>query len=87
MRGSCSNNNLFFSVDDFFIDVAIPSKKIAIEVDGPNHFIAPSREYTMTSQSKHRILTKKGWKVISIPFFVNETSSDAPKIEELLNFE
>ena len=54
-----------------------------IEINGPNHYIAPSREETGRTEAKKRVLVKKGWNVISIPFFVNHSEKD-PKLEDLL---
>jgi very-short-patch-repair endonuclease len=67
------------------VDFAIPDKKIIVEVHGPSHYIAPSKELNMTSEAKKRLLEKKGWRVVIVPFFVNQSSSD-PKFEELMDF-
>lgn len=77
--------NLISYIDDYFMDFAIPDKKIIVEVNGPSHYIAPSKELNMTSESKIRLLEKKGWTVVIVPFFVNENPSD-PKFEELMDF-
>jgi len=47
-------------------------KKLAIEVDGPHHFYSPGKEENMGTIAKRRILEKKGWAVINIPYYLNE---------------
>lgn len=37
----------------------------------------------MTTETKERVLEQLGWKVISIPYFLNE-NYDAPTLQELL---
>lgn len=65
----------------------LPEKQTIIEVEGPSHFIAPSRERNMTTESRYRILRKKGYKLVLVPFYVNELSNEkeAPRLEELLD--
>eukprot|EP00808_Paulinella_micropora_P012063 g19425.t1 len=56
------------------VDIALPDHKVAIEVDGPSHFLTGSADgvenrYIGTTILKQRLLQKMGWKVISIPYF------------------
>ena len=44
-------------------------RPIAIEVDGPSHFYANSRQYTAYTKLKHRLLTRMGYKVLHVPYF------------------
>ena len=57
----------FMTSDNLFsIDIAIPSKKIAIEVDGPSHFLnSHPEEYEGTTALRNRLLKNRGWKVAS----------------------
>ena len=40
----------------YTVDIYLPEKKIAIEVDGPSHFICPTLEYNGASSAKARYL-------------------------------
>eukprot|EP00435_Cladocopium_sp_Y103_P034901 s1155_g9.t1 len=44
-------------------------RPIAIEVDGPSHFYANSKQYTAYTKLKHRLLTRMGYKVLHVPYF------------------
>ena len=59
--------------DDYYVDFYVPEYKTVIEVDGPPHYIAPEKVLTQTSLAKHRILRKKGYKVINVPFFISDS--------------
>jgi len=56
------------------IDFACKKKKIAIELDGPTHYLKAARtgELTMTengpTKAKRRFLEQLGWKVINIDY-------------------
>ena len=69
------------------MDFFLPEKQTVIEVEGPSHFIAPSKERNQTTESRYRILRKKGFNLILIPFYINELSKDAeaPRLEDLLS--
>ena len=56
-------------LDDKYVDFVIENKKTIIEVHGPTHYIAPSKQLSMTSEASERILRKKGWNVLNVPFF------------------
>ena len=64
-------------------------KQKIIEVEGPAHFIAPSKERNQTTEARYRILEKKGYSIIKVPYFVNEVSNDPDqptvRIEDILN--
>lgn len=51
----------------FAIDIAFPNQKIAIEVNGTQHY---NRDGTLTPyfQQRHDILQKAGWRVQQIPY-------------------
>ncbi|EOD41007.1 hypothetical protein EMIHUDRAFT_222043 [Emiliania huxleyi CCMP1516] len=57
----------------YSLDLAIPSTRIAIEVDGPFHFLLPDgrgvRRPNGPTLLKRRLLAAAGWRVISVPFF------------------
>lgn len=69
------------------MDFLLPEKQTIIEIEGPSHFVAPSKERNQTTESRYRILRKKGFELILIPFFINELSKDAeaPRLEDLLS--
>lgn len=58
------------------IDIACAERKVAIEVDGPHHYLRKLKkeegELSMedgSTKAKRRFLTRLGWRVINIPFF------------------
>jgi len=57
----------------YSLDLALPSSRIAIEVDGPTHFLLPDgrgvRKPNGHTLLKRRLLAAAGWRVISVPFF------------------
>ncbi|EOD30188.1 hypothetical protein EMIHUDRAFT_460698 [Emiliania huxleyi CCMP1516] len=57
----------------YSLDLALPSSRIAIEVDGPSHFLRPDsqgvRAPSGTTMLKRRLLAAAGWRVISVPFY------------------
>ena len=56
-----------FAGKNYAIDIAFPNQKIAIEVNGTQHY---NRDGTLTPyfQQRHDILQKAGWKVQQIPY-------------------
>ncbi|EOD31307.1 hypothetical protein EMIHUDRAFT_232078 [Emiliania huxleyi CCMP1516] len=58
---------------DAACQAAAPSTRIAIEVDGPFHFLLPDgrgvRRPNGPTLLKRRLLAAAGWRVISVPFF------------------
>lgn len=69
------------------MDFLLPEKQTIIEIEGPSHFVAPGKERNQTTESRYRVLRKKGFKLILIPFYINELSKDAeaPRLEDLLS--
>ena len=57
----------------YSLDLALPSSRIAIEVDGPSHFLLPDgrgvRRPNGPTLLKRRLLAAAGWRVISVPFY------------------
>ena len=57
----------------YSLDLAIPSSRIAIEVDGPSHFLLPDSQGVRApngpTKLKRRLLAAAGWRVISVPFY------------------
>ena len=67
------------------VDVALPASQVAIEVDGPHHYmydfamgkidvelanpVARMVSVNGASTLKHRLLRAMGWRSVSIPFF------------------
>lgn len=43
--------------------------KVAIEIDGPTHFAYKSHEPLGHTQFKRRLLNRKGWQAISVPYW------------------
>jgi len=59
--------------EGFRLDMAQPSDLLAVEFDGPSHFLAQAgferRILDGKSKFKSNLLTKLGWTVLRIPFF------------------
>ena len=53
----------FFSID---IALKLNGQKLAIEVDGPTHFLSDSKTLNGSTVLRNRLLEKRGWKVVSI---------------------
>ncbi|EOD25459.1 hypothetical protein EMIHUDRAFT_237685 [Emiliania huxleyi CCMP1516] len=57
----------------YSLDLSLPSSRLAIEVDGPSHFLLPDgrgvRKPTGPTLLKQRLLRAAGWRVISVPFY------------------
>ncbi|EOD25641.1 hypothetical protein EMIHUDRAFT_237418 [Emiliania huxleyi CCMP1516] len=57
----------------YSIDLALPSSRVAVEVDGPSHFLLPDgrgvRKPNGSTLLKRRLLAAAGWRVISVPFY------------------
>ena len=57
----------------YSLDLALPSSRAAVEVDGPSHFLLPDgrgvRKPNGPTLLKRRLLTAAGWRVISVPFY------------------
>lgn len=53
----------------FSVDIAFPDKKIAVEINGNQHY---NRDGTLKAyyKERHDLITSKGWKVIEIPYNV-----------------
>jgi very-short-patch-repair endonuclease len=49
------------------VDLACPIRKIAVELDGPTHFLSSGRENGRTI-AKRRLLERLGWKVVNISY-------------------
>ncbi|EOD24931.1 hypothetical protein EMIHUDRAFT_115722 [Emiliania huxleyi CCMP1516] len=57
----------------YSLDLALPSSRLAVEVDGPSHFLLPDgrdvRKPNGPTLLKRRLLAAAGWRVISVPFY------------------
>ena len=57
----------------YSLDLALPSSRVAVEVDGPSHFLLTDgrgvRKPNGPTLLKRRLLAAAGWRVISVPFF------------------
>ena len=72
----------------FSIDIVIRSLLLAIEFDGPSHFLS-NRDYNGASKSKTRLLQKIGFAVIRIPYFewdVLSSEQKKPYLEKALQY-
>jgi very-short-patch-repair endonuclease len=55
--------------DEYYIDVAVPELKLALEVCGTMHYIMPMKVLNGKTLAKKYVLEQLGWQVIIIPFF------------------
>jgi len=55
----------------YFIDIALVSdkKKVAVEVNGPSHYDI-NLQLRPVEGFRNRLLKKKGWNVVEVPFFI-----------------
>ena len=68
----CSDTTYEHLTEDglFTVDIALQlngGQKLAIEVDGPSHFLSDERSFNGGTVLRNRLLENRGWKVISIP--------------------
>jgi very-short-patch-repair endonuclease len=50
------------------VDIAIPDRKVALEVDGPSHFIPGTTNINALTRFRNQMIQKVGWKVLSLPY-------------------
>jgi len=56
----------------FSIDIAVTTaagSQVAIEVDGPSHFLRPDNTLDGRTQSRNKALAARGWSVVTVPYF------------------
>eukprot|EP00520_Triparma_pacifica_P015110 CAMPEP_0118643390 /NCGR_PEP_ID=MMETSP0785-20121206/6366_1 /TAXON_ID=91992 /ORGANISM="Bolidomonas pacifica, Strain CCMP 1866" /LENGTH=675 /DNA_ID=CAMNT_0006535051 /DNA_START=153 /DNA_END=2176 /DNA_ORIENTATION=+ len=53
------------------IDIAWKEEKVALELDGPTHFLSPSNKRDGPTKAKKRLLKSLGWKVLNISYMQN----------------
>jgi hypothetical protein len=54
----------------FSIDIALPDQRIALEFDGPTHFMSDgTNTQAMKTKLRDLLLQKRGWRVVSVPYF------------------
>ena len=77
----------FSGGDEFMaIDMAHLKDRIAVEFDGPSHFIGlgkDGRVETGKTKMKSRILKRLGWKLIQIPWFEWKELNGKEKIDKV----
>lgn len=56
----------FFSAD---VALKIAGFEVALEVDGPSHFLRPGMVPTGPTKMRDRALATKGWPCLSVPYF------------------
>jgi len=71
------------------VDFFLPDSKQVIEIQGPGHYIAPTHELNMTTEAKIRVLEKKGYQVIQVPYFINDPrysqEEQSHRLEDILS--
>lgn len=69
------------------IDIAWKKEKVALELDGPSHFLSPSNERDGPTKAKNRLLKSLGWKVLNVSYMLHkkyEKLSDEKKKKNLV---
>jgi len=57
------------ALDLYTLDLAWPTLRLAIEVDGPAHFMGNTRRFEGATRVKRTLLADAGWTVVSVPYF------------------
>lgn len=78
----------------FSIDIAIPEKKIAIEINGMQHYEKDKITLTPYYQNRHNLIEAAGWQVWEIPYrlawkdsFLKDLIEKIFNTEKVLNFD
>ena len=53
-------------------------EQVAVEVDGPSHFVGRSKQPTGPTLLKHRLLRRFGWRLESVPYWEWGRSQELP---------
>jgi very-short-patch-repair endonuclease len=61
------------------VDFLLPEQKTIIEVEGPSHYLAPERVRNLSTEARYRLMQKQGYKVLKVPYFINELQTDMSK--------
>jgi hypothetical protein len=69
----------------FSMDLCIPEERIAIEVDGPTHFMKNSLRPLGGWYTRNYLLESRGYKVISVPYFAWQGVEEPAQRSFLLN--
>ena len=71
-RGANVEEEYRCKVSGYSIDALVTlndGKRVAVEVDGPSHFIGRSHQPTGATLLKHRQLRDFGWRLESVPYW------------------
>ena len=91
LRGMSQQPQLEALTDDglFSIDITLPActqkghPKVAVEVDGPQHFTSSGGK-TGSTQLRDFLLVQRGWRIISLPYFAINAASTETELNEYL---
>lgn len=53
---------------EYWVDMVVPAVKLAVEADGPSHFLRNTLCPDGATLMKRRILAHLGWTVASVPY-------------------
>ena len=75
------------TADGHSLDYALVDERIAIEVDGPKHFVAHGARRRELGRTvlKRRQLGALGWRLVAVPFFEWEEFNDFSSAHEAAN--
>lgn len=63
----------------FSIDIAFVTERVAVEVDGPDHYVGKTQTLKPKEEIKKSMLRMEGWVLVRIPYFVWNDEIDKKK--------
>jgi len=54
---------------DFVLYDEDTTRSVAIEVDGPDHFVEDGRTYSSAHMERVSVLKRAGWNIVHVPYF------------------
>ena len=57
------------SISGLWVDIAVPDRRIVVEVNGPSHYCRDSRRVLGNTLFKERLLGQLGWHVLVVPYY------------------
>ena len=71
--------------DEYFIDLAIPEMKIAIEIGGPGHYLYPQNILNGKSENRRKTIEKLGWKMNYFHYFYHSEVEGEERMNTFLD--
>lgn len=91
---NCLKKGAYIFEEEYFdkttghsIDIAFISQKIAIEIDGPAHYVSHSQKLLGKTVLRNRLLEKANWKLIVLPYWELNRMQSEKDLEQYLMHE